>query len=162
MTPRSPAPTWPRSDGPFGAAHGFALGIPAGPGQHSICPYAINQGVGANRPFGCQTVGVPAAPFGNLDAVMPTAGGLLVSGWAIDAQTSAPVEIHVYVDGGFAGWGYATATRTDVAAAYPWFGPTRGYAIGAAATAGSHSVCVYAINVGAGATTGLGCRTVVR
>jgi hypothetical protein len=45
----------------FGANHGFELTVPANPGQHRVCGYAINTvGSGLNQAIGCRTVVVPA------------------------------------------------------------------------------------------------------
>ncbi len=44
------------------APHGFATTIPASPGRHQVCVYAINvSGTGYNRTLKCATVTVPAA-----------------------------------------------------------------------------------------------------
>ncbi|MGW4466390.1 fibronectin type III domain-containing protein [Micromonospora sp. NPDC004704] len=51
---------------PYGAAHGYDLTVPAGPGQHTVCVYGINVGTGTvNTQLGCGTVtqgSPPAAP----------------------------------------------------------------------------------------------------
>ncbi|HEX4726960.1 MAG TPA: hypothetical protein VH298_04130 [Jatrophihabitans sp.] len=45
----------------FGANHGFSVAVPANPGQHRVCGYAINTvGSGLNQAIGCQSVDVPA------------------------------------------------------------------------------------------------------
>ena len=51
-------------------------------------------------------------------------------------------------------------TRTDVGAVYPAFGPAHGYSTTLTAARGAHTVCAYAINVGAGTNRLLGCRSV--
>jgi hypothetical protein len=44
----------------FGANHGFSVAVPANPGQHRVCGYAINTvGSGLNQAIGCRTVLVP-------------------------------------------------------------------------------------------------------
>jgi hypothetical protein len=45
----------------FGAEHGFAVTVPASPGTHRVCGYAINTaGTGLNQSIGCRTVTVVA------------------------------------------------------------------------------------------------------
>ncbi|MEO6701310.1 MAG: DUF3152 domain-containing protein [Jatrophihabitantaceae bacterium] len=45
----------------FGALHGFAIRVPATPGRHRVCGYAINTaGAGSNIALGCKLVDVPA------------------------------------------------------------------------------------------------------
>ncbi len=101
-------------------------------------------------------------PFGSFDGSSPAPGGARVSGWAIDANTSDPIGVHVYVDGVFSGAFTANATRRDVAATYGLFGDNHGFDAFVKVGAGAHQVCVYGINVGPGASnTQLGCRTVV-
>ncbi|WP_329106082.1 fibronectin type III domain-containing protein [Micromonospora sp. NBC_01699] len=50
----------------YGAAHGYDLTLPAGPGAHTVCVYGINVGAGTvNTQLGCGTVtqgSPPAAP----------------------------------------------------------------------------------------------------
>ena len=42
-----------------GPNHGFTLTMPATPGAHTVCLYAINTGPGISRPLGCRAVNVP-------------------------------------------------------------------------------------------------------
>jgi subtilisin family serine protease len=101
-----------------------------------------------------------SVPFGSLDLAGPTPGAVVVAGWAIDPETSAPIAVHVYVDGvGTAV--VADGSRPDVDAAYG-YGAQHGFYAPVPVAGGTHAVCVYAINaVGtAGANAGLGCRYV--
>ncbi len=122
----------------------------------------------ADQPAAASAPSSAANPRATVDVVSsPATGQVRVRGWAWDPDApSTPVAVHVYV-GGTAGArgarGYsipATDPRADVNRA---FGTTGGH--GFDATVGSDRtgdvpVCLYAINVGAGATTALGCRTV--
>lgn len=145
----------------YGASHGFEATLPASAGVHQVCAWAINVGVGQNSLLGCRGLLVPRSdPFGSLDAVVGGAGSVAVAGWAIDADTNAPIPIHVYVDGVGSG-ATANGSRPDVAAVFPAFGPDHGYLVAVPAAPGPRSVCVYAINIfGPGANQLLGCRTV--
>lgn len=146
----------------YGPNHGYSASLPAAAGARQVCLHAVNiAGSGSNVPLGCRTVNVPSPePFGSLDAATGGYGSLSVAGWAIDPDTAAPTQVHVYVDG----VGYAVnanAWRGDIAALYPAFGPAHGFNFSVAASGGSHQVCVYAINTaGQGSNQGLSCRTV--
>jgi hypothetical protein len=145
---------------PYGDRHGFSVTVPAGGGPHTVCAYGINVGTGSNSLIGCRTVVVPDnSPFGSLDAVTPSVGAVFVDGWAIDPELTGPIDVHVYVD--------TTGTvlradqaRADVGVVYPAFGQVHGYGASVPAPAGTHDVCAYAINVGAGSNRLLGCRTI--
>jgi len=149
----------------FGNNHGYSESIAASPGTHNVCVYAINTGPGPHAPLGCGTVTVPAvpvaadqgrAPFGAIDRIQGTGGAVQVSGWAIDPDSAAPIQIHVYVDG--VGVAYeANKSRVDVSAAFPGFGTNHGYSESITTPSGMHEVCIYAINSGPGSHTLLGC-----
>jgi subtilisin family serine protease len=144
----------------YGANHGFGVTVPASGGSHTVCAYGINVAAGSNVLLGCRVVPVPSgSPFGSLDMVGSGLGSVSVAGWAIDPDTVGSIQVHVYVDGS----GYAldaTSSRPDVGAAYAGYGSAHGFGVTVPASPGSHTVCAYAINVGAGSTSVLGCRVV--
>ena len=144
----------------FGDRHGYAVSVPAESGANVVCIYGINVGVGVNSLIGCRVVTIEDAPFGSVDRVDVGAGlqSVVVHGWAIDAQTPDPIAVHVYVNGVLRGGGVADGSCVDVGAAYPSFGARHGYAVSVPARAGINVVCVYGINVGAGANRLIGCR----
>lgn len=144
----------------YGEAHGFDATIYAAPGSHQVCLYAINVGAGSHTSLGCRSVTVSGTPLGNLEQAYGSKGAVAVSGWALDPDTRNPIEIHVYVDGGGTNLGPTPLQRPDVEAVYPGFGAQHGFSASFSVPAGSHDVCTYAINVGHGANTLLGCRTV--
>jgi hypothetical protein len=90
-------------------------------------------------------------PFGSLDSVTGVVGGVHVYGWAMDPDTQNPVTMHVYADGRYVGQFVANRSRPDVDDAYHR-GAGYGYSNTVGVPAGSHRVCVYAINVGKGAS----------
>lgn len=147
----------------YGAAHGFSAPVPLGHGTHDICVYAINQGFGDVNPLlGCRRVEVNLDPRGSLDAVTVANGRVTVAGWALDPEVTAPIDVHVWVDGTRAAALPASGSRLDVAAAYPGMGAGHGFAVSVVVPHGSHTVCVFAINVGGGATNPrLGCASTV-
>jgi len=142
-----------------GAAHGFTATMPAAPGTHRVCVYAVKPPPGVNVTLGCQTVTVTnAAPFGVIDTVSTAPGSVTAGGWAIDPDTTAPIAVHMYVDGDSQAF-TADVSRPDVAAAFGK-GDRHGYRATMPATAGRHTVCLYALNSDPGPHTALGCRTV--
>ena len=101
-------------------------------------------------------------PFGAYDnATSPGPGLARVAGWAIDPSSrTTSLAVHVYVDSAYQGAYTADGSRPDVANAFPGSGDRHGYDLTFGLPGGSHSVCVYAINIGGGQeNTGLGCKT---
>lgn len=148
----------------YGPNHGFDVRVPvATGGAHQACVYGINAFLGNNRLIGCRTIQVTdPSPSGNLDGVDITSPRTVsVRGWALDRDTTAPIDVDIYVDGVKAGRFNAAAFRGDIAAAFPAFGGNHGYAVPLTLTTGSHTVCAYGINVGnIGTNTTLGCKSV--
>ena len=148
-----------------GDNHGFAWTFAAGPGRHTVCAYAIDATLrGPNPQFGCRTVTVPTVvnqtPIGSIDVVSASTGAITVAGWALDPDTTDPIQAHVYVDGAAVYGAVADGLRTDVGAAYGK-GDNHGYTWAFPATPGAHTVCVYAIDASLrGPNPQLGCRTV--
>lgn len=146
----------------FGSRHGYDFEVPAVAGTRQVTVYAIGRGGGAPyTKLGTQTVQVGSLPFGHIDAALDDSAGVRVRGWAIDPDSAGPVDIHIYVDGAFAGAGRTGVDRPDVVAAYPGYPGARGYDFVVPAPAGRRTVCAYAINVGAGGANHpmLGCTT---
>jgi len=149
----------------YGDNRGFdiAIPMPAAAGNHSVCAYAINTGWGStNTTLGCKTFATSHDPFGAVDSVTSTRIGTAVAvnvkGWAIDPDTDESVSVHIYIDG-VSSAHTANAAR-DLSASFPGFSGFHGYDRNIAVTAGTHTVCVYAINQGSGTNnTTLGCRT---
>lgn len=144
----------------YGPNHGFAGSFDTTPGLHTICLYAINDGPQDHTLLGCPTVNVlppgAAPPFGYLDVVERSNGTVRIAGWAIDPDTNAPIDVHIYV--GATGTPVtANLSRTDVDAAFRQ-GDRHGYDV-RLPISGNQRVCVYAINNNpAAASTLLGCR----
>jgi N-acetylmuramoyl-L-alanine amidase len=97
--------------------------------------------------------------LGSVDGVQRVPGGVRVHGWAIDVNTTNPIQVHAYVDGlGYAGG--AGLYRGDVGASYTAYGPLHGFAVDAPAPPGSHRLCVFGINDVPGYNALIGCRDV--
>ena len=145
-----------------GDAHGFTVRVPLGPGTNEVCLYAINvPSPAVNPPLGCRSFELKVYPYGSFETASGGAADITLTGWAIDPETSAPIDVHVYVGGAYASALTADASRPDVAAANPGAGDRHGFSATLPATPGVHEVCVFAINVLQGGTNPLlGCRTV--
>ena len=147
----------------YGSNHGYRLTLNAGPGRHTVCVRALNAaGAGAAVLLGCRTVFVSGTPIGHLDSVVSTGQGILVTGWALDPDTSGgavPVAVYERPGGQVGIW--ANQPRPDLATHYPRWGAAHGFAVLMRASPGVHQVCAYARNVyGIGSTAALGCRSV--
>lgn len=142
----------------YGPNHGFDTTVAAGPGDHSVCAYAINVYVGSNVLLGCRTV--TTNPLGSFDVMTAVGGGVRVEGWAIDPNTTNPIDVHAYVDGGFVSSFRAASPRSDLAGSFPGSGIEHGYSADLAVGGGNHNVCLYAINVGPGGNTHIACRQI--
>lgn len=151
----------------YGAAHGFNSTVPAEPGLHSVCTYAINKGPGLNVLLGCTNVTVPATsdlgrpPSGSLESLVQDRNKVSLVGWALDPDTAAPINIQVSV-GAITSLHLADRTRADVGAVYPVQGPNHGFSVQVELPVGWSDVCVTAVNnTAVGGNTELGCRRVL-
>lgn len=150
-----------------GRYHGwYWRGAMPSPGSHQVCIYAINRNRGTqDPPMGCATVNAPNSaflPVGNFETATVRGRYVEVTGWAFDQDVpDQATDVHVHVDGQVAHILRAGEARTDVAAAYAEAGADHGFRGSVALAPGTHTVCVYAINRGAGqGDPGLGCRSV--
>jgi hypothetical protein len=152
----------------YGAAHGFAVTVPASPGSRQVCVYAINTAAGDNPNLGCRQISVAGAaisergriPIGVVDSLTTAPGSISLWGWALDPDSTVATFVHVYVDG-VSNHVPADQVRPDIASAFPGYGPNHGFAVTLPAAAGPHDVCTYAINTAAGANPLLSCSRVV-
>lgn len=102
----------------------------------------------------------PVNPIGALDAAVQTGSDVRVVGWAVDPETAAPIDVHIYANGGIVAVVNAGLNRPDIGAAYPFHGAAHGFDAFVRLPAGTHGVCAYAINTGAGINVLLGCASV--
>lgn len=97
-------------------------------------------------------------PFGSADAIEAYPGGIRVRGWAIDPDTSDPIQVRVSLAGAITTL-TADADRPDVGAAYPGSGSRHGFDTRIpVTTGGSGQVCLTAVNTGSGSDVALGCQ----
>ena len=147
-----------RPDVPYGAYHGYDVGIGGiAAGPHTVCTYGIDSAGGTNPQLGgCKSVTVLSGnPFGSFDTATVGAGHTVaLRGWAIDPDTTAAINVDIWYDSmtKYGGRFVANATRTDVGAVYPGYGSGHGYAVTLTLPAGTHTLCAFGINFGAGTT----------
>ncbi|MCZ4068176.1 hypothetical protein O1W71_10890 [Microbacterium sp. H37-C3] len=143
----------------FGEAHGFDDFIAAPAGDAQVCAYGINVGWGDNSLLSCKTATVmTGSPFGGIDTTV-VGTDVRLRGWTIDPDTTSPIDVHVYVDGGaFAT--KANVSRPDVGRVYPGYGSAHGIDTTFSLSEGTHRLCAYGINVGTGTNALLGCSDV--
>ena len=103
---------------------------------------------------------VPPVPVGRVDAIVATPSGAVLNGWALDADSSTSLTVHLTIDGVALDPVVASVPRTDVATAYPGLGTAHGYAVPVSLSEGDHRVCGTAVNApGTPGTDGsLGCK----
>jgi hypothetical protein len=163
----APRPDVGRAYPGYGDNHGFVIdlqrGLNAG-ATNNVCVFGINVQAGFNSLIGCRSVQVPGGmPFGNLEGSTVSGDQGVLSGWVVDPDTIEAVAIHAYVNGRWGGSFLANQTRLDVGRAYPNYGNDHGFSASVPLQPGVNQVCLYAINIGAGATNPLlGCRVLSR
>lgn len=145
----------------YGNYHGFSQNLTAAPGLHNVCVTASNVAAGAHKQLGCKNVTVIAgSPRGNFEYAAGVKGGIDITGWALDPDTTASIYMWVTVDGNGQHI-FANASRTDIGAQFPGYGNNHGFSSVVAAAVGKRTICVTASNVSSGNHTELGCREIV-
>jgi hypothetical protein len=150
-----------------GSAHGWSWQATVyAPGTYQVCVYAINQNTGTQNPLlNCASLVVGEAPFvpvGRLDKAEVRGPAVEVAGWTLDLDSSdRALGVHVYADGRYVGALHADVSRPDIAAAFPPAGDRHGFRGAINLAPGGHTVCVFALNAGAGSINpSLGCAWV--
>jgi len=88
-----------------GSNRGFSFTVPAQPGRRQVCVTAINAGAGVDSQIGCRTLNVVApgtnafAPMGFVDWFGSGFGLVFATGWALDLDTDAPIQIEMDLNG---------------------------------------------------------------
>lgn len=86
-------------------------------------------------------------------------GGFHVEGWALDPDDKTKsLRIDVYANGVGAGSFTANAWRPDIPVSYPGASNNLGMDASLDNEGGAQNICVYAINIGSGDNTLLGCK----
>ena len=100
-------------------------------------------------------------PYGSLDGMVRDVGGVGMRGWAIDPNTTGPLQVQIQVDVTTVATVTADQYRPDIDAAFPGAGGNHGYDVHVNLGPGYHNVCARALNVGGGSDVTLGCRVVL-
>jgi len=154
----------------FGDAHGVDDNIQTSKvGNQQVCVYAINSGPGANAGMGCRSVFIPPKPdpvpnrppVGEIVILGTDARRLNLFGYAIDPDTSAPIDVLVWIDG-VGTWQVPAAEPWDgVEARVPGFGPRHAFLFSVdSLPPGDRTVCVVGLDSAGGARGDLGCRQI--
>jgi cell wall-associated NlpC family hydrolase len=154
-----------------GPKPGYSLTMTLANGAHQVCTTAVNIGTGVNKRLGCRSVWVgpppPTAaeiaaqsPVGALESARAlSATSIQVTGWASDPNSLATsLKVVAYLDGFAAATVTAAVPRPDLVISQHT-GPAAGYSFTIPAVAGSHNVCVWAVNIGIGVNKALGCAS---
>ncbi|WP_375497460.1 fibronectin type III domain-containing protein [uncultured Jatrophihabitans sp.] len=145
------------------SGHNFKLAVRARSGRHTVCAVAVNLLYGTrNSTPACRTVTLALKPLGAFQSLTRAAGsnGLVLTGWALDPDTFAPISVAVTIDKRRAPTLTAGSSRPDIGARYPGLGSAHGLSTVLAADDGEHTVCLTAVNVSGGKNVSLGCRIV--
>lgn len=146
-----------------GNNRGYSFTIPATLGRHQVCINALNAGAGFNAQIGCRNVNVfdPAvnanAPIGFIDWFGSGFGLVAATGWALDLDSNAPIQLEVNLNGQVIRQ-VANNYRPDVGEFFGT-GPDRGFIVILPRVGdGPQLLCLRAIDATApGRSTDLGC-----
>lgn len=143
----------------YGNSHGMDSTNQISGGEHQICVTVRNVGPGGETQLGCSTIYVESAsPLGGT-SIETLAGGIRLTGWTLDLDTTASLAVHVY-DDGVGSVFTADTNRPDVGNVFPGYGSNHGIDVQMPLSTGRHNVCAYGINVGRGTNSLLGCYDV--
>ncbi|WP_187976727.1 hypothetical protein [Mycetocola sp. JXN-3] len=130
---------FPNSFPGFGPKHGFAVTIPATPGTKQVC--VTNSTLGIQ--LSCKSVTVQPGT-GQLETVTQVPGGVLVTGWAVNYNSTAPENVQISVNGNIK-IARADIVRDDIANRFPGTGRQHGYRLLVEAPLGAQQVCASGI-----------------
>jgi hypothetical protein len=148
----------------YGDNHGYSVSLTGlSGGNHTVCVSGVNVGSGSNGVPICKTVLVPTgSPYGVIDHTAVTAGTVAVDGWMIDPDTASAITVNATLDGHAASSATAGGVKLGLGAAFPGYGDNHDYTVLLSGlSAGSHTLCVYGVNVGPGSSGTPICRSIV-
>jgi cellulase/cellobiase CelA1 len=148
-----------------GASDGTCNGGPAAGTWWSAYAQALVRSARLDPPAPAAGGTASAAPAHTPVLAFQRAGvsrtGIAVSGWSVDADgPTAAVQVAVSVDGGPATMLAADRRRAGLVGLPSGAGTAHGWSTTVPGSAGSHDVCVVAMNLGAGVDGTAVCRTV--
>jgi hypothetical protein len=137
-----------------GGLHGYSVKFAAPNGVYNVCVTAQNIGKGVDTQLGCRSVTLNFNPVGAITSLVQVPGGLKLSGWASDPDTTAALSVSVLLDGKTIDTAVANENGSKNG-----YSLTRTY-VSTLTTAGPHTVCLLASNVGQGSDTTVACNTI--
>ena len=142
--------------------HGFTITVRIPAGTSTVCIYALNKGPGSTARPGCRVLQLRTAPLGRIDSVTVQGSQAVVTGWAFDFNNTAQsIGVVLKRNGRQVASAPTALDRPDVNRAWSVTG-RHGFSYTVGLIAGANQLCAYGLNVGAGANSLLGCRTVTR
>jgi hypothetical protein len=115
----------------------FDITIERPPGTYEMCAYNSSD---SSKLIECRNVTVPVGA-GHFDTVTQAAGGVRLTGWAVDFRTTSPDTVKVTVDGATTSHA-AKVSLPWINVKYPGVGSAHGYDVYVPTSLGSHTVCV--------------------
>ncbi len=102
------------------------------------------------------------SPSGVVTSVSAGLNKVTVSGWAVDPDTTEPVNLHIYAGGPYGKGVFTLLARANLDSSeslqsFPSLGRNHGFSITFALPQGPQEFCIYMINVGAGENSLLDC-----
>jgi cell wall-associated NlpC family hydrolase len=153
----------------LGATPGFALTIPVSSGSHTVCimVHSLDRGVDkvmkcVATPLGTKLSSTTTSlhsPQGALTSASAGSSSVDFQGWTTDADDFARRStVVLYLDGSSA----ATVITHSFTTSTPpvGAGPRSSFTISVPVASGTHEGCIWAVNVGFGSNTMLGCQAV--
>ncbi len=150
----------------FDDQRGFEVTVMAPAGTHRVCAWADDVSGSARFDLGCRQVTIGGGlPNGSLDSVVAGPASIVASGWAWDpdaARSAVAVRVDVTGDQAqpSATSGIADRPSPHLSGPHPATGENHGFRVAAPAAAGSHQVCVRAVDNAGPGEHPLGCRAV--
>jgi hypothetical protein len=130
-------------------------------GTYNVCVTGQNLGWGKDTTLGCKSIVVNFGPAGAITALAQVPGGIRLTGWAVDPDTTDPIQVQVLDgDGGTPLGAALTANGAGTVRNGHQFSATYTVTASPTLTQGDHTICVYGINVGEGQDQDIACQDI--
>ena len=140
----------------YGSTHGYVIDGAAARGAHRVCIRAASNATRPVAVLGCRDLDMPTGlPVGVIDATAVSASAVVVAGWVIDPDTTAPVDVVVQVDGNEV-VARADLPRPDLLRGAPGYGARHGFQVSVPVSAGAR-LCVFGVDVTTRERSLIGC-----
>jgi hypothetical protein len=145
-----------------GPNHGFSGTITGlSTTTHTICVTGVNVSFGANALIGCKTIApFTGSPIGVIDSASAAEGTITINGWMLDPDSLGPITVNATLDGQPVAPVTADGVKPGLGSVFLGYGDNHDYTVSLTSlSAGTHTVCIYGVNVGPGANGSPLCRT---